>query len=180
MLAWFTAPRNARLWDCVAWAMSSRSSEIYITVSVSLALDQTSFPHPCYPSGSVLREALEARSYKGEIILIANSLEKLGGITQLISNLEHLGYGHVLLLSYDRTNCEGLVKLLPVLGCVWSSFSFGNGKDVPEERFLLWFLRYKCLCMRPPTGLLIYIYICFSYQGIERWLELYVLATMFS
>ena len=92
--------------------------------------------------GSVLHEALEARSYKGELILIANSLEKIGGIVQLISNLEHLGYGHVLLLSYDRSNCEGLLGLLPGLGCVWSSFSFGGSKDIPEHRFLLWFLRY--------------------------------------
>jgi len=100
------------------------------------------------PSGSVLREALEARSYKGELILVANSLEKLGGLTQLISNLEHLGYGHVLLLSYDKKSCEGLVKLLPGLGCVWSSFSFGkDSRDVPEERFLLWFLRYIRLDM---------------------------------
>ena len=93
------------------------------------------------PSGSVLREALEARSYKGELILIANSLNKLGGLVQLISNLEHLGYGHVLLLSYDKSSCEGLIKLLPSLGCVWSSFSFGESKSIPYERYLLWFLR---------------------------------------
>ena len=98
------------------------------------------------PLGSVLREALAARSYKGELILIANSLEKLGGLIQLISNLEHLGYGHVLLLSYNRKSCEGLIRILPGLGCVWSRFSFGadagliNG--VPEARYLLWFLRY--------------------------------------
>ena len=92
-------------------------------------------------SGSVLHEALEARSYKGELILIANSLEKIGGIVQLISNLGNLGYGHVLLLSYDRSNCEGLLGLLPGMGCVWSSFSFGDSKDIPEHRFLLWFLR---------------------------------------
>ena len=145
------------------------------------------------PSGTVLREALEARSYKGEIILIANSLEKLGGLIQLISNLEHLGYGHVLLLSYDKSNCEGLVKLLPGLGCVWSSFSFGKGNgsgDVPEERFLpreiLWFLR--CICLDITTRLQLLsnnVHTCisiasppFSCQGIERWPELCVWDTM--
>ena len=94
------------------------------------------------PSGSVLREALEARSFKGELILIANSLNKLGGLVQLVSNLKHLGYEHVLLLSYDRRSCEGLIKLLPSMGCVWSSFSFGVSKSIPAEKYLLWFLRY--------------------------------------
>ena len=91
-------------------------------------------------AGSVFREALEARSYNGELILVANSLHKLGGLVQLIANLEALGYGHVLLLSYNREECEGLLKLIPGLGCVWTSFAFDPGSGV-EERFLLWFLR---------------------------------------
>ena len=96
---------------------------------------------PSYPrTGSVLRAALEARSYKKEVVLIANSLHKLGGLVQLVANLEVLGYGHVLLLSYNQEECEGLVKLLPHLGCVWTSFAFDSEAGF-EERFLLWNLR---------------------------------------
>ncbi|GAX80964.1 hypothetical protein CEUSTIGMA_g8399.t1, partial [Chlamydomonas eustigma] len=93
---------------------------------------------------SALREALEARSFNKEIILIANSLHKLGGLLQVVSNLEYLGYSHILLLSYNREECEGLVKLLPQLGCVWTSFSFDPDSGM-HERFVLWFLRYRTM-----------------------------------
>ena len=54
---------------------------------------------PCSCAGSVLRAALEARSYHKELVLVANSLHKLGGLSQLVANFEALGYGHILLLS---------------------------------------------------------------------------------
>ena len=87
--------------------------------------------------GSVLRAALEARSFNKEVILIANSLLKLGGLIQLVANIEALGYGHILLLSYNRDDCKGLVKFFPGLGCVWTSFSFGADSGM-EGRFVLW------------------------------------------
>lgn len=92
-------------------------------------------------SGNVLRAALEARSYKKELVLVANSLHKPGGLVQFVSNMEALGYAHILLLSYDRKECQGLLKLLPSMGCVWASFSFEKDSGI-EDLFLLWFLRW--------------------------------------
>ncbi|GAX79799.1 hypothetical protein CEUSTIGMA_g7239.t1 [Chlamydomonas eustigma] len=94
--------------------------------------------------GPVLENALQARSFNKELILIANSLYKLGGLIQLLSNLETLGYAHVLLLSYNREECEGLLALFPGIGCAWTRFAFDEESGV-EERFLLWFLRYKTM-----------------------------------
>ena len=91
-------------------------------------------------AGDILRAALEARSFNKEVILIANSLHKLGGLIQLVSNLESLGYGHILLLSYNREDCKGMVKLFPSLGCVWSSFSFDSDSEM-SDRFVLWYMR---------------------------------------
>jgi hypothetical protein len=62
-----------------------------------------------------MKSALEARSYKKELILVAYSLHKLGGLIQLLSNLEALGYTQVLLLSCNREECEGFLAIFP--GC---------------------------------------------------------------
>ena len=64
------------------------------------------------------------------------------GLVQLVANLESFGYGHILLLSYNQGECEGLIKLIPSLGCVWTSFEFDPGTGL-EERFLLWYLRCR-------------------------------------
>ena len=85
-----------------------------------------------------------ARSYKKELILVANSLDKVRSLVQLIANLESLGYGHVLLLSYGRKDCEGLIGEMPQMGCVWTQFTFDKGSGM-EARFVLWFLRYRTL-----------------------------------
>ena len=41
---------------------------------------------------------------------------------------------------YNQEECEGLVKLLPQMGCVWTSFAFDKDSGM-EERFVLWALR---------------------------------------
>ena len=88
----------------------------------------------------MLRTALKARSFNKELVLVANSLQKVGGLVQLVSNFESLGYGHLLLLSYSQGDCEGLVTLLPQMGCAWTRFSFGKDVGV-GARYILWFLR---------------------------------------
>ena len=50
----------------------------------------------------MLHQALSARSYNKELILVANSLHRLDGLVQLVADLKALGYGHTLVLSHDR------------------------------------------------------------------------------
>ena len=73
--------------------------DLRFLMQTSLCLPPSYPPPPCSCAGSVLRAALEARSYHKELVLVANSLHKLGGLSQLVANFEALGYGHILLLS---------------------------------------------------------------------------------
>ncbi len=64
---------------------------------------------------------------------------------QLVASFESLGYAHILLLSYNKEECDGLLQLLPSLGgCVWTSFKLNEDSGI-HERYFLWFLRYRTL-----------------------------------
>ncbi|MEW5299180.1 MAG: hypothetical protein WDW36_002220 [Sanguina aurantia] len=74
-----------------------------------------------YPSAG-LKASLQARSYKREIILIAET--RMNPVYQAYNEFAKLGLGHVLWLTDSPVNCERSSTRLPQLGCAWSTQPF--------------------------------------------------------
>lgn len=64
-------------------------------------------------------EAMEARSYRNELILVAADLAHSVLLFNLLLNVEHLGYHHHVVYSHNQDECAAMAMYWPGLGCVW-------------------------------------------------------------
>ena len=97
---------------------------------------------PYNVAGSALREALQARSYKKEVIIMVSDLKRLDSFLQAADSLQHLGLSNVLLLSHTEAMCERISLVVSSIGCAWSSHK--HPADLAGN-FYVWSLRYRIL-----------------------------------
>ncbi len=95
-----------------------------------------------YVAGSALREALQARSYKKEVIILVSDLNRLDSFLQAADSLQHLGLSNILLLSHSEAMCGRISPIVPSIGCTWSSHK--HPADLAGN-FNVWSLRYRIL-----------------------------------
>ena len=95
-----------------------------------------------YITGSALREALQARSYKREVIIMVSDLKRLDSFLKAADSLQHLGLTNILLLSHSEAMCGKISPIVPSVGCAWSSHK--HPADLAEN-FYVWSLRYRIL-----------------------------------
>jgi len=95
-----------------------------------------------YVAGSALREALQARSYKKEVIIMVSDLNRLDSFLQAADSLQHLGLSNILLLSHSEAMCGRISPIVPSIGCTWSSHK--HPTDLAGN-FYVWSLRYRIL-----------------------------------
>ena len=93
-------------------------------------------------SGEGLRAALEARSFRQEVILMVTDRNRLDGFLQGSKSLYALGLHHILLLAMTQEECELVKAVVPAVGCGWTTF-----KSPPDliNVYELWSLRYRTL-----------------------------------
>jgi len=95
-----------------------------------------------YVAGSALREALQARSYRKEVIIMVSDLNRLDSFLQAADSLQHLGLSNILLLSHSEAMCGRISPIVPSIGCTWSSHK--HPADLAGN-FNVWSLRYRIL-----------------------------------
>lgn len=93
-------------------------------------------------AGSALLEALQARSYKKEVVIMVSDLKRLDSFLQAADSLQHLGLSNILLLSHTEAMCEKISLIVPSVGCAWSSHK--HPADLAGN-FYVWSLRYRIL-----------------------------------
>lgn len=93
-------------------------------------------------AGQALREALQARSYKQEVIVMVSDHSRIDSFLQAANSLHSFGLGHILLLGLTKTDCEAVNKVVPDIGCAWTSFVYPHDFGA---LFALWSLRYRTL-----------------------------------
>ncbi|KAG2441348.1 hypothetical protein HYH02_009940 [Chlamydomonas schloesseri] len=97
-------------------------------------------------SSAGLRAALEARSFKREVILMSTDSEQLLPVRQAVHNLLRLGLEHVLLMSASGPDCVRVAGAVPSAGCVWLDFElpvFGADSAAVPTAAPMWHNRYR-------------------------------------
>eukprot|EP00198_Chlamydomonas_reinhardtii_P005663 XP_001694999.1 predicted protein [Chlamydomonas reinhardtii] len=100
-------------------------------------------------SSTGLHAALEARSYRREVILMATDSEQLLPVRQAVHNLLRLGLEHVLLMSASGPDCVRVAGAVPSAGCVWLDFElpvFGADSAAVPIAAPMWHNRYRLAC----------------------------------
>jgi len=92
--------------------------------------------------GVGLQQALQARSFKQEVVVMVSDDTMLDSFLQASNSFARLGMGHILLLSYTEAMCAAISSIIPDVGCAWSSFE--EPPDL-QDVFYLWSLRYRTL-----------------------------------
>lgn len=90
--------------------------------------------------GDGLRQALQSRSYKQEVILMVSNIERLDSFVQAVYSLRKLGLSNILLLSYNEDTCQAIAPVVPEIGCGWSSHK--HPEDL-QDNYYVWMLRYR-------------------------------------
>ncbi|DBB03375.1 TPA: hypothetical protein ACH3X3_010747 [Trebouxia sp. C0006] len=108
----------------------------------------TPFVGDLYTS-SALREALQARSYKKEVIIMVSDLNRLDSFLQAAGSLQHLGLSNILLLSHSEAMCGRISPIVSSIGCTWSSHK--HPTDLAGN-FYVWSLRYRILARSVRLG----------------------------
>ncbi|KAG2437206.1 hypothetical protein HXX76_005869 [Chlamydomonas incerta] len=97
-------------------------------------------------SNTGLRAALEARSFRREVILMATDSEQLLPVRQAVHNLLRLGLEHVLVMSASGPDCVRVAGAVPSAGCVWLDFElpvFGADSAAVPTAAPMWHNRYR-------------------------------------
>ena len=100
-----------------------------------------------------MQEALQARSYKKEVILMVSGPERIDSFLQAANSIHGLGFGHIMLLGLSEDDCKIVNQTVPAIGCGWTSFK--TPQDL-STLFALWSLRYRtlarCVSAHKPDG----------------------------
>lgn len=72
-------------------------------------------------STGTLKEGLDARSFKGEIILMYGTVNFALPLLQSWTAINREGYAHTLVLMSTEKDCRRMTELEPQFGCTWSS-----------------------------------------------------------
>lgn len=99
-------------------------------------------------SGDGLKAALNARSFRQEVILMVTDRKRIDGFLQGAKSLHLLGLHHILLLGLTEEECEGANAVVPEIGCGWTTFK--TPADL-QDVFELWSLRYRNVARYPPS-----------------------------
>eukprot|EP00798_Chlamydomonas_sp_ICE-L_P012297 gene12297-15453_t len=76
-----------------------------------------------------LKASVEARSFKKELIVMAES--RLNPFLQTYAEFRKLGMGHVMVVMPTEEKCDSMMLVLPgELGCGWSSMDWGHKHSV--------------------------------------------------
>jgi len=68
-----------------------------------------------------LKEGLEARSYKREIILLYGTANLGLPLLQSWAAIDREGYAHTLVLMTKEKDCQRMTVFEPRFGCTWST-----------------------------------------------------------
>ncbi|CAL8471215.1 g10757 [Coccomyxa elongata] len=71
---------------------------------------------------AVLKSALQARSHKGEVILVPFTEPELALALNMVLNLRKLSFDHFLLLGFDKACCLHAAAVISDIGCVWTTY----------------------------------------------------------
>lgn len=93
-------------------------------------------------AGEGLKAALEARSFRQEVILMVATRNRIDGFLQGTKSLHTLGFHHILLLALTKGECELVNTIVPEVGCGWTTLE--SPSDL-KGIFMLWLLRYRTL-----------------------------------
>lgn len=115
-----------------------RSKRTANLLSEHLFLDTST----CPPAGRALREALQARSYKQEVILMVSDRDRIDTFLQAANSMHRFGFGHILLLSMTESDCQAINNVVPEIGCGWTTFVYPHDFG---PVYALWSLRYRTL-----------------------------------
>ena len=66
--------------------------------------------------------ALEARSYKNEIIMTMSDVPHLDFLFNLLLNMRDQGFEHYMVLMLTKEECDEATSRWPGMGCIWSDF----------------------------------------------------------
>ena len=95
---------------------------------------------PVSSAGEGLKLALQARSYRQEVILLVADRKRIDGFLQGARSLHSLGLEHILLLSLTESECKVVNAAVPEIGCGWTTF---QSPDDLEGVYDMWNLRYR-------------------------------------
>jgi hypothetical protein len=76
-------------------------------------------------ASDAFRQALNARTYKQELVLLCTDGRALDFTLQPLAQMARLGMAHHLLLADSQKTCEQARKAVPSVGCGW----YGDGED---------------------------------------------------
>ena len=103
----------------------------------------------CLLPGEGLKAALDARSFRQEVILMVTDRKRIDGFLQGTKSLHQLGLHHILLLAISQDECALVNNVVPEVGCGWTSFKSPNDLSGVYE---LWSLRYRTLARWNANG----------------------------
>ena len=96
---------------------------------------------------ATLALVLEAKVFRGELILFAFNSAWLDWGVNMAAQLHHVGFDHFVAFTFGAAECESLRAHVPHASCLWSSFPGGSespGWEGPEAAGTqgLWIKRY--------------------------------------
>eukprot|EP00798_Chlamydomonas_sp_ICE-L_P004759 gene4759-34509_t len=155
-------PSQLRLGVILAWLLHSlmhmqalASSGIACERSGMCSLGQVSPWSGDIYTGEKFREALLARSYKKELIIMVTSSNQMLMVTQALMNLRRLGLEHVLLLSTNKKECQAVNHRLSDYGCAYDRFQLPMvGPDIGGSvgACPMWHTRWRTLARAVRMG----------------------------
>lgn len=99
-----------------------------------------------------LRKALDARSYKKEVIIITSTSDhRMLPLLLVLDNLAQLGMDHVLILSLNHDSCTSISQHAAAYGCAFYNSSLARGLGL-DGAALLWHNRYRTLMRAARLG----------------------------
>jgi len=119
----------------------------------------TQFSAGDFNNGSVLKEALAARAYRQELIVICFNADAIDLTFHMARHLQqHAGYHHFLVLGPNEAGCTAFRshwaddKHWP--GCGWLSLPGDeSAKHNPDDVYRLWLRRYKLVALLLERGM---------------------------
>lgn len=103
-----------------------------------------------------LQRAVEARSFKRELILLSATEERLAEAINAVLQLRRLGFEHYLILGDVRGTCEAAQRAAPGAACAFASRATDGEEDVPagvlEPHVRVWIQRRRVMARRPPLN----------------------------
>ncbi|KAL0053604.1 hypothetical protein WJX82_008204 [Trebouxia sp. C0006] len=123
--------------------MRQAAEEVYKALQQAGLSKFSAFVKPYFGdifSGEGLRAALQARSFRQEVILMVSDHKRIDGFLQGARSLQLLGLNHILLLSLTESECKLIRNVVPEIGCGWTTFE--SPEDL-EGVYDLWNMRYR-------------------------------------